>query len=60
MLPACHADPATVSMEEPRRARSPTAQYTDSEVFEQERERLFARTWQYMGHLGDLAEPGSY
>jgi phenylpropionate dioxygenase-like ring-hydroxylating dioxygenase large terminal subunit len=34
--------------------------YTDPEVFEQERERLFARTWQYAGHLGELAEPGSY
>jgi choline monooxygenase len=34
--------------------------YTDPEVFEQERERLFARTWQYAGHLGELAAPGSY
>ena len=25
-----------------------------------ERERLFARAWQYAGHTGQLAEPGSY
>ena len=34
--------------------------YTDSQVFEREREHLFARTWQYAGHSRDLAEPGSY
>ncbi len=34
--------------------------YTDAEVFERERERLFAYTWQYAGHLGELAEPGTY
>ena len=34
--------------------------YTDVEVFERERERLFAHTWQYAGHLGELAEPGTY
>jgi choline monooxygenase len=34
--------------------------YTDSEVFELERERLFARSWQYAGHVGELAQPGSY
>jgi choline monooxygenase len=34
--------------------------YVDAEVLERERERLFGRAWQYAGHLGQLAEPGSY
>jgi phenylpropionate dioxygenase-like ring-hydroxylating dioxygenase large terminal subunit len=29
-------------------------------VLARERERLFAHAWQYAGHLGQLAEPGSY
>jgi choline monooxygenase len=34
--------------------------YNDAGVLERERERLFARSWQYAGHAGQLAEPGSY
>jgi phenylpropionate dioxygenase-like ring-hydroxylating dioxygenase large terminal subunit len=34
--------------------------YTDGEVLARERERLFAHSWQYAGHTGQLAEPGSY
>jgi phenylpropionate dioxygenase-like ring-hydroxylating dioxygenase large terminal subunit len=29
-------------------------------VLTRERERLFARSWQYAGHMGQLSEPGSY
>jgi choline monooxygenase len=29
-------------------------------VLARERERLFARSWQYAGHSGQVAEPGSY
>jgi len=38
----------------------PYSWYIDSDVLAQERERLFARTWQYAGHTGQLAEPGSF
>jgi choline monooxygenase len=34
--------------------------YTDADVLARERERLFGRAWQYAGHTGQLAEPGSY
>jgi phenylpropionate dioxygenase-like ring-hydroxylating dioxygenase large terminal subunit len=34
--------------------------YTDGEVLARERERLFARSWQYVGHAGQVAEPGAY
>jgi phenylpropionate dioxygenase-like ring-hydroxylating dioxygenase large terminal subunit len=34
--------------------------YTDGEVLARERERLFAHSWQYAGHTGQLAEPGSF
>ena len=33
---------------------------TDTDVLSEERERLFAHRWQYAGHMGQLAEPGSY
>ena len=38
----------------------PYTWYTDTDVLERERRRLFAHTWQYAGHMGQLAEPGSY
>jgi phenylpropionate dioxygenase-like ring-hydroxylating dioxygenase large terminal subunit len=38
----------------------PYSWYVDGEVLARERERLFARAWQYAGHTGQLAEPGSY
>jgi phenylpropionate dioxygenase-like ring-hydroxylating dioxygenase large terminal subunit len=34
--------------------------YTDPEILARERERLFSSAWQYAGHSGELAEPGSY
>jgi choline monooxygenase len=34
--------------------------YTDPDVLAQERARVFASAWQYAGHSGELAEPGSY
>jgi carnitine monooxygenase subunit len=33
--------------------------YTDPRVAEIERDTIFRRTWQYAGHLGELAGPGS-
>src|SRR6185295_17660652 len=34
--------------------------YTDPRVAEIERDRIFRRTWQYAGHLRELAGPGSF
>jgi choline monooxygenase len=34
--------------------------YTDPTVLELERERVFRRSWQYVGHAGEVAEPGSF
>lgn len=38
----------------------PWAWYTDSDRLLVERERIFASAWQYAGHTGQVAEPGSY
>ena len=34
--------------------------YTDPKVLEREKDKIFAKCWQYAGHLGQLAEVGSY
>lgn len=34
--------------------------YRDRAVLDAELDRIFARTWQYAGHVGDLPQPGSY
>jgi p-cumate 2,3-dioxygenase alpha subunit len=34
--------------------------FTDREIFEQERERVFDQCWLYVGHESELAQPGSY
>ena len=38
----------------------PYSWYTDPDVLAQERARLFSSAWQYAGHSGEMAEPGSY
>ena len=38
----------------------PWSWYSDPAVFELERERIFRRSWQYVGHDGDLPERGSF
>ena len=38
----------------------PWSWYTDATVLELERERIFRRSWQYVGHAGEVAEPGSF
>jgi len=38
----------------------PYAWYTDPEILERERERIFRPAWQYAGHTGQLAEPGYF
>jgi choline monooxygenase len=34
--------------------------YTDPEVLRREQEAIFRRTWQYVGHIGQAAQPGSF
>jgi phenylpropionate dioxygenase-like ring-hydroxylating dioxygenase large terminal subunit len=38
----------------------PWSWYTDPAVLHLERERIFRRSWQYVGHAGDVPEPGSF
>ncbi len=38
----------------------PARYYTDPEIFELEKERIFFRTWQYVGHKSQVAKPGDY
>ncbi len=38
----------------------PAPFYTDPEVCAQENERIFARTWQVVGHREQLAKPGDF
>ena len=34
--------------------------YTDTDMFERERARIFHRTWQYAGHVSELEKQGDY
>lgn len=43
-----------------RGATLPFDWYTDPELLRLEQERIFRRAWQYVGHKGQLAEPGSF
>jgi choline monooxygenase len=38
----------------------PWSWYTDPAVLQLERNRIFRRSWQYVGHLGDVPEAGSF
>lgn len=34
--------------------------YTDADVFLQEKEKIFFRTWQFAGHIAQVTNPGDY
>ena len=34
--------------------------YTSESIYQKERNTLFTRTWQYAGHLSQVANPGDY
>ena len=34
--------------------------YTDAEIYEREKTAIFARTWNYAGHISQLPDSGSY
>jgi phenylpropionate dioxygenase-like ring-hydroxylating dioxygenase large terminal subunit len=38
----------------------PWSWYSDAEILRLEHERIFRGAWQYVGHLGQVAEPGSF
>jgi choline monooxygenase len=38
----------------------PYSWYTDPEILRRERELIFRSAWHYVGHLGQLPEPGTY
>ena len=38
----------------------PWSWYTDPEILRLEQERIFTRTWQYVGHTRQAADPGSF
>jgi phenylpropionate dioxygenase-like ring-hydroxylating dioxygenase large terminal subunit len=38
----------------------PWSWYFDPEILRLEQDVIFRRSWQYVGHLGQVAEPGSY
>jgi phenylpropionate dioxygenase-like ring-hydroxylating dioxygenase large terminal subunit len=39
---------------------NPWSWYSDREVWELEQERIFARSWQYVGHAGMVERPGDF
>jgi carnitine monooxygenase subunit len=38
----------------------PYSWYSDPEILRREQERIFRNAWQYVGHLGQLPEPGTF
>ena len=39
---------------------NPWSWYSDREIWSLEQERIFARTWQYVGHVGMVGAPGDF
>jgi len=58
------ARPAKMSISEivesVERGEFPAGIYSDPAIYELERERLFARTWQFLAHESEIPEPGDY
>src|SRR6202162_1345670 len=54
-----YADPAIASALE-RVDTLPARWYVDPDVFQAEKERIFHRTWQYVGHTGQLNSVGDF
>ena len=44
----------------PERGEIPMFVYSDPGVYELEIERIFGRTWQFVGHLSEIPNPGSF
>ncbi|OVZ66351.1 hypothetical protein CDO46_01225 [Pigmentiphaga sp. NML030171] len=51
---------ASMVDEQPNEFRVATAAYRGPEIFEQEMEKIFYRTWIYLCHESEIAEPGDF
>jgi phenylpropionate dioxygenase-like ring-hydroxylating dioxygenase large terminal subunit len=38
----------------------PSRYYTDPALFQQDKEKIFYRTWQYMAHVSEVVQPGDF
>jgi len=47
-------------VDDPREFRVHGSIYTDPRIFEEEMQRIFERTWVYVGHESELPAPGDY
>jgi phenylpropionate dioxygenase-like ring-hydroxylating dioxygenase large terminal subunit len=47
-------------LEAVRRGMIPAHIYNDREIFDLEKERLFARAWLFVGHESEIPQPGDY
>ena len=55
------ADPIVRFAADPERSGTlPARYYFDPGIWRREKEEIWFKTWQYVGHLGDLKKPGDY
>ncbi|HYM77580.1 MAG TPA: aromatic ring-hydroxylating dioxygenase subunit alpha [Candidatus Dormibacteraeota bacterium] len=54
------ADTFRIDSEIARAWTLPSVLYTDPSVFTAEKEKIFSRTWQVIGHASQVANPGDY
>jgi choline monooxygenase len=54
------SNPFSIDTEIARAWTLPSRLYTDAQVFSAEKEKIFARTWQVVGHASHVANPGDY
>ena len=59
MVPKMYADPAIARALECGETL-PARWYVEPDVFAAEKERIFHRTWQYVGHIGQVANAGDF
>lgn len=52
--------PNTVQLYQPGASTMPGEYFTSSEIFAEERQKIFAQSWCYAGYASKLARPGDY
>ena len=58
-MPALNLPPVAGFDPDPARSHTlPARHYVDPRIYAWEQEAIFARSWCYAGHLGQLREPG--
>jgi choline monooxygenase len=55
-----HPEPFSVDSDISRAWTLPSSLYTDPAVFVTEKDKIFYRTWQVVGHASQVANPGDY